>query len=111
MLQRNTAEDFKVRPKRVSFRSRAGDCFEMKSARLSQPIISAASAVRAAEAATWAEVVCVRVLTCVLTCVCVCVDGNKPVGLNEDRAAVCKNPHWEQLHIQGKSVSKAQKGC
>lgn len=38
----------------VLFYSRAGDCFKMMSAHLSRPIISAASAVRAAETATWA---------------------------------------------------------
>lgn len=99
----------------VSFHSRAGDCFEMMSARLSQPVISTASAVRAAEAATWAEAVCMHVLTrvcvclCVYMCACAHGDGNKPVGLNEDRAAVCKNPHWEQLHIQGRAGQRHKK--
>lgn len=47
----------------------------MMSAHLSRPVISTASAVRAAEAATWAEAVCMHVLTrvCVCACVCICV--------------------------------------
>ncbi len=84
MYQRNTADDCKATNKRqprnavtvlVSFYSRAGDCFEMMSAHLSQPIISTASPVRAAETATWAETVCDSACMCVDVSarVCVCV--------------------------------------
>lgn len=73
----------------VSFYSQSGDCFEAMSARLSQLIIGTASAVQAAETATWAVQWCVRV------CVCMCGgdgDGDKTLGLHKDRVAVYKIP-------------------
>lgn len=120
MYQRNTADDCKATNKRqprnavtvlVSFYSRAGDCFEMMSAHLSQPIISTASPVRAAETATWAETVCDSACMCVDVSARVCVcggDGNKSAlaGLHKDRVAVRKNPHWEHLHKHTQIKSK-----
>lgn len=61
----------------------------MMSAHLPQAIISAASVVRGAETATCADAVCA--IVCRRACVSLRVcerDGNKAVGLYEDRVAV-----------------------
>lgn len=74
----------------------------MMSAHLSRPIISTASAVRAAETATWAEAVC--------NSVCVYGDGNKAVGCMRTGLQCAKIPIGN-MYIYMQSESKAQKGC
>lgn len=90
----------------VSFYSRAGDCFEMKSAHLSQPIIRTESAALAAETTTWAE-------EAVCSSVCMCVEARvekeiRQWGCMRTGVAVCKNPHWEHLHRHAEQVKRTK---
>lgn len=78
-------------PVLVSFFSWAGNCSEMMSAHLSQPINSTASAVQTAETATWAETVYNSVCVCFHMCKCG-RDGNKALGSLEVGVAACKIP-------------------
>lgn len=92
----------------VSFSSQAGDCVEMMSAHLSRPIIAAASAVRAAEAATWAEAQ--RVCMCVES-----VDVCERVEMEIRRQGcmrtglLCAKIPIGKMYMHTQSKSKAQR--
>lgn len=92
---------------RVSFRSRAGDCFEVMSARLPWPVISNASAVLEEEATTWAEEA---------TCSSVCGStsvwkwGCTRTGLQCAKKKKKKKPNGN-IYIGTQSKSKEQKKC
>lgn len=90
----------------VSFYSRAGDCFDMKSAHLSQPIISTASTALAAETTTWAE-------EAVCSSVCMCVEARvekemRQWGCMRTGVAACKKNHWEHLQRHAEQVKRTK---